>query len=355
MSNNNHKNGERMIVPEKSRFSELFIPDSSDEPAVKARKIAVIVLAAALLILIVYLILVYSGAIKHNEEEPPAAVTAPLTETAVAEVTVTTASETVTSVTEAPETTTETTTTEPLKPLVMLDSMADEAAKYHDTAGHIKIPGTMVNDTVVQCGDNEFYLDHNASGSKYYGGALFMDFRCVVNDYDFNQADNLVIYGHNQKDGTMFGTLQYYKVKKSDTSRFEFYKEHPTFEFSNLYENYTYKIIAMFVSEADETQARDGDIFDAHNFVYFGSSEKRTFEKFEKYIYERTAVLTGVDFNENDKYMTLSTCSNEFEPSRFIVIGRRVRDGESPEVDTSKAEINPDAKEPDYNYIVYGN
>jgi hypothetical protein len=52
--------------------------------------------------------------------------------------------------------------------------------------------------------------------------------------------------------------------------------------------------------------------------------------------------------------MTLSTCSNEFDESRFIVIGRKVREGESTEVDTSASQLNADVKEPDWNYIWYG-
>jgi hypothetical protein len=68
-------------------------------------------------------------------------------------------------------------------------------------------------------------------------------------------------------------------------------------------------------------------------------------------INERTAFNTGVDVQEGDKFLTLSTCSNEFEPSRFVVIGRRVRDGEDPEVDTSLASLNENAKEPDLNFI----
>lgn len=73
-----------------------------------------------------------------------------------------------------------------------------------------------------------------------------------------------------------------------------------------------------------------------------------------KNITERSEIITGVDVEEGDQFMTLSTCSNEFEPSRFIVIGRKVREGESNEVDTSLAKLNPDAKEPDWNFI-YGN
>ena len=345
--NNGNKNGERMIAPEKSTFSRLFIPSGDDEPAVVARKIAVIIGVLAVLVLVVYLIL---SAIAPKEEEPE-----PVQTTATETVVITTAeTTTVTEPTTVTTTVTEetTTTTTAQKELVLRDDMASTLQRYPDAVGHLKIPGTMVDTMVVQREDNDFYLDHDVNGNYYYGGSVFMDFRCVINDYDKNQSDNVVIYGHNQKDGTMFGTLQYYKVKRADTSRFEFYLEHPTFTYTSLYEEYTYKIVAMFISEADASQARDGIIFDAHNFVKFNKG-KRSFANFKKNINERTAVYTGVDFNEDDKFMTLSTCSNEFEPSRFIVIGRRVRDGESPEVDTSKAKINPDAIEPDLDFI-YG-
>ena len=92
-------------------------------------------------------------------------------------------------------------------------------------------------------------------------------------------------------------------------------------------------------------------IFDYHNYVNFHDSTDYNYDNFINGIMERTAINTGVDVQKGDKFMTLSTCSNEFEPSRFVVIGRRVRDGESPEVDTSKASINEDAKEPDINFI----
>lgn len=240
-------------------------------------------------------------------------------------------------------------TTEP-PPLVQLDSMKSYLADNPHSAGWITVGGTSINNIVVQTDNNDFYLDHDFYGRRSQPGTVFADFRCVVNDYSFNQSDNIVIYGHNQANGSMFGTLQKYKVTKQNTSRFDFYLEHPTFTFSNLYEEYTYKIIAFFVCEVEPRQTRDGNVFDYHNYIRFGSNEY-TFKQFSEQLNERTAVITGVDFEEGDKFLTLSTCSNEFEPSRFVVIGRRVRDGESIEVDTSLAKLNPDAKEPDWNFI----
>lgn len=249
----------------------------------------------------------------------------------------------------APE---ETEVTTVLEPLVVLDSMQSFVDDNPDTAGWITVGGTSIDNVVVQGTDNDFYLNHNFYGNYAQPGTVFADFRTVVNDYDFNQSDNIILYGHNQANGTMFGTLQKYKLTHQNTSKFDFYKEHPTFTFSNLYQEYTYKIIAIFICEVEPEQTRDGVIFDYHNYIRFGSNE-RTYEEFIANVTERSQVITGVDMQKGDKFMTLSTCSNEFEPSRLVVIGRRVRDGESPEVDTSAAQLNPDAKEPDWNFI-YG-
>jgi len=238
--------------------------------------------------------------------------------------------------------------TEP-PPLVILENMKGFVEQNPDTAGWITIPNTEVNNVIVQTDNNDYYLDKDFNGNHNIAGQLYIDFRCVANDYNDNQSDNLIIYGHNQADGTMFGTLKKYKIKKESTKNFDFYLENPTFTFSNLYEEYTYKIIGMFVIEVEPRQTRDGVIWDYHNYVNF--TKKKSFESFKENLLARTAVNTGVDFNEDDKYITLSTCSNEFEPSRFVVIGRRVRDGESPEVNVSLAEINTDMLEPDYNFI----
>lgn len=354
----NTSGGSRFAAPSeasadkhKSSFAQSFIPSKEDSGKVKARKIAVLIVIIALLAaLVFFLASLMSGS---RKDSPDTAEGTELETNIITEVT--TEATTVTTVPET-ETTTETTTTPP-PPLVMRDDIASYVDQNPDTAGWLTVGGTSINSVILQGEDNDFYLNHTFYGGSSQAGSLYVDFRCVINDYDFNQSDNVTIYGHNQADGSMFGTLQYYKVTQQNTSRFSFYKEHPTFTFSNLYEEYTYKIVAVFVSESSSSQARDGIIFDPHNFVRFSSdsSDKRSFESFVKNINERTEILTGVDIEEGDKFMTLSTCSNEFDNSRFIVIGRRVRDGESPEVDTSLAQLNPNVKEPDWNYIYYGN
>lgn len=325
-------------MPNKS-FSDKFIPQKDDSPKVKASKIVTLIAAAVLVVTVIILICLVIGEQRNkrlNDELASQHTTVITSETTVP---TTAATEEETTVTTAPP------------PLVLLDSMKSFVDENPDTAGWIKVGGTYIDNVVVQTDNNSDYLDRNFYGQKAQPGTVFADYRCTVNDYDDNQSNNIILYGHNQRDGTMFGSLNYYKVKPSSgsTKGFDFYVNHPTFEFSNLYEEYTYKIIAAFVIEVEPRHTRDGIIFDYHNYINFG--KKRTFDSFKENILERTAINTGVDFDENDKFLTLSTCSNEFEPSRFVVIGRRVRDGESTEVDTTLASVNYEAKEPDYSFI----
>lgn len=320
----------------KKSFLDSFIPRAGDSRSAVMRKVitdvSVVVLAAALIILAWYF--VQQAKIKADIEKQREL------HSSISVITQST--------TPPPETEETTTETEP-PPLVVLDSMSALLEQNPDTAGWLTVEGTQIDNVILQADDNEYYLDKDFYGNRNIAGQIYIDYRCIANDYNKNQSDNLVIYGHNQADQTMFGTLKNYKIKKENTRNFDFYKEHPTFKFSNLYEEYTYKIVALFVIEVEPYQTRDGVIFDYHNYIKFGRN--RTFDDFKENILARTAVNTGVDFEEGDKFITLSTCSNEFEPSRFVVIGRRVRDGESPEVDVSKAEINEDMLEPDYSYI----
>ncbi len=324
----------------KNSFAERFIPMKGDTAQEISRKIVTIVaslvLVAALAILAVYFIKqaqnraeIKKQREQHNEP------------TVITQMTTTTA---------PPETEEPVSETEP-PPLVMLDNIKSFVEENPDTAGWLTVPGTNIDNVVLQTDNNDYYMDKDFYGNSNKAGQIFIDFRSIINDYDENQTDNVVIYGHNQADMSMFGSLKRYKIKKENTKNFDFYLEHPTFTFSSLYEEYTYKIIALFVIEIEPEQTRDGIIFDYHNYINF--TKKRTFEDFKENVMKRTAVNTGVDFDENDKFITLSTCSNEFEPSRFVVIARRTRDGESPEVDTSRAELNMDMLEPDYNFI-YG-
>ena len=129
----------------------------------------------------------------------------------------------------------------------------------------------------------------------------------------------------------------------------EYYKAHPTVTFNSNYESDVYKIFAYFVTEVEPYQTSDGYVFDYHN--YLDLSDKSVYNDFIGNITERSQIVTAVDVKYGDEFLTLSTCSNEFEPSRFVIFARKTRKGEDTSVDTSAAYLNPQAKEPDWKVI----
>lgn len=213
-----------------------------------------------------------------------------------------------------------------LQPLIVTQTMTAFLDLNEDTAGWLKINNTKIDNVVVQTSDNDFYLDHNFEKNSSQPGTLFIDFRCNINDYVENQTKNIIIYGHKQKSGSMFGTLHNYH------NNIDFYKENPTFEFSNLYETYTYKVLAMFVC-----QTKGEDVFDYHNYINLPEKGDYCFYKWLLNVRDRSEIETPVSADINDYYITLSTCSYEKPDCRFVVIGRRVRDDETNDVDTEKA------------------
>lgn len=219
---------------------------------------------------------------------------------------------------------------------------AEEMLKINpDTVGYVRIEGTEVDFPVVQTGNNDDYLKKAFDGSSNKAGTVFLDYRATLTSK--KRSDNLVLYGHNQKDRTMFGSLKDYKKNLS------YYAAHPTITFNSNYDSSVYKIFAYFVTEVEPGQTRDGVVFDYHNYIDL--SDRAVYDKFISNITERSQIVTAVDVKYGDEFLTLSTCSNEFEPSRFVIFARKTRKGEDETVDTSAAYLNPNAKEPDWSVI----
>ena len=112
--------------------------------------------------------------------------------------------------------------------------------KNDDVVAWIYCPDTPINYPVVQAADNEAYLHRLLDGSKNSAGTLFMDFR---NSSDFSDW-NSVIYGHNMKNGSMFGTLMDYKTQS-------YFDAHPKVFLLTPEQDYVVKIVAGFVTPAD--------------------------------------------------------------------------------------------------------
>lgn len=196
-----------------------------------------------------------------------------------------------------------------------------------DVKAWIKIDGTNINNPVYQTKNNSYYVDHdmNKQSSRY--GALFIDKSAKIGRESNSQ--NVVIYGHHMKDGTMFGPLKNY----TDIS---FYKKNPIIDFTTLYRDGDYKVFAVFITNTEEAS-------DNGNVFKYWDTSFATDESFLEFIDEakkRSIIDTGVDVLGDDEIITLSTCTYEFDDARLVVMARRVRDGETDIYDTSAAKVN---------------
>lgn len=211
-------------------------------------------------------------------------------------------------------------------------------AENPDTIGWIKVPNTIIDHVVVkppEGADPEYYLYRDFYGNYSKYGTVFMDYRSELD------SKNIIIHGHHMQDGRMFANLKHYED-------LEFYKTAPTFTFNNIYEKNEWKIISIFKTNTLDYQ---GDFF---NYLRGNFESDYDFLNYIYQIRERSIIDCPVGINENDSIVTLSTCAYDFQDFRFVIVARKVRDGEDKSVDVSKAVENPDPLYPDIWYNYYG-
>ncbi len=190
---------------------------------------------------------------------------------------------------------------------VMLDKYVNLYRENNDLAGWISIEGMKIDYPVLQNADNEYYLHHDFYGKDSKYGCLY-----VKNQADVDKGTNFIIYGHNMKDGSMFGDLDLYQKES-------FYKEHPRIAFDTLYEERTYDIIAVFRSQVYNAE---DDVFKYYQFYEAHTQEE--FADFYNNIKALSLYDTGVEAVFGDTFLTLSTCAYHVQDGRFVVVAKRV-------------------------------
>lgn len=210
----------------------------------------------------------------------------------------------------------------------------------------------IVDHPVMQAADNDYYLTHSFERKETKGGAIFADYR---NQFDSGKlSGNTVLYGHNIWDGTMFAKLtRYYDATLGGyNDKLGFYKENPTIIFDTLYEKSEWKVFACVLFNTDE---KNGEVYpytQIHDF-----ENEASFNSFILDIMDRSVLWTDVDLTYGDSILTLSTCYYPYGQNidtRCVVFARKVRDGESTEVDVSKAQVNENPLMFTYQYQVLG-
>lgn len=208
-----------------------------------------------------------------------------------------------------------------------------------DIKGWIKLNNSVINYPVLQSekSDPTFYLYRNYKKIDSSFGSIFLDSLCDIS----KPSKNLILYGHNMRDGSMFGTL----IKFDNL---DFYKEHPVFMFDTLAEQADWKIISIFKTN---TLPEQGELF---NYLMIDFASDDDFINFVYNVKIRSLINTPVDISKNDTLITLSTCSYEMKDFRTVVVARKVRPGESNSVDVQSASVNSSPLMPAGYYSRYG-
>lgn len=159
----------------------------------------------------------------------------------------------------------------------------------NETVAWIKVNNTNIEYPLVKAKNNDFYLNHSFDKSRNLAGWIFADYR---NKFDGTDK-NIVIYGHNMKDDSMFGSLKW--VINDD-----WYNNEDNKYITLITENETqvYEVFSVYQIEKE-------DYYIQTNF-----NTEKEFSEFIETIVKRSKKDFNVDVNKEDNILTLSTCAN---------------------------------------------
>ena len=190
----------------------------------------------------------------------------------------------------------------------ILPQFAPLYEQNQDLFGWLRIDGTPIDYPVMyKPNDSEYYLHRNFYEEELYSGSLYIDGACPADGKFY------LIYGHNMKNQSMFGTLKRYAGK-------DYWESHKTIQFDTLYEKRSYVVVAAFYSRV-EAAGTDG-------FQYYDYRDLSSPSVFEEYVagaMKASLYETGITVSYGDELITLSTCNNNIRDGRFVVVAKRLR------------------------------
>ena len=192
---------------------------------------------------------------------------------------------------------------------MLLPELAELYQQNGDLVGWISIADTNINYPVMQSvNEPNFYLKHGFDKAYSDYGCPYVQEDCDVQE----PSDNLVIYGHHMKNGSMFAHLEKFKDR-------DFWNEHRTITFNTLTDKQEYEIVAVFRTVA-YTDSAD-------SFKYYRFVDAESADEFDSYIAkckELSIYDTGVTAEYGDKLITLSTCEYSRTNGRLVVVAKLI-------------------------------
>ena len=166
----------------------------------------------------------------------------------------------------------------------------DLLKKNEDTVGWLKVNNTNVNYSVLQSNDNEFYLSHDFNKRSNFAGWIYGDYR---DDFEYF-GNNTIIYGHNLTNRTMFGSLSWCLKESWYTN-----EENQYIKLSTPKSNTIWKIFSIYTIKPEVYYLK----------TYFENSIEHI--EFLNTIKDRSIYDFKESVDNNDKILTLSTCSDD--------------------------------------------
>lgn len=230
------------------------------------------------------------------------------------------------------------------------EKMEELKASAGDVVAYLEVPGTSINDVIVQySGDDLAYV--RANGQYYYErkdiygnykweGCFFMDFEDRIGSGSAAEMpQNTILYGHhlgnpqgvtNDPNGAMFAPLLFFREE-------EFATKTPYIYLTTESEDLIYQVFAA------------GDMQTVTRPVEYNLAQY-TAEQFTQLIEDMRRrsyfLYPDVEVSPGDKLLTLSTCIYDYgtyrqnHSQRFVVFAKLVTDGRFEE--TANVEANPD-------------
>lgn len=171
-----------------------------------------------------------------------------------------------------------------------------------ETVAWLKVNNTKIEYPVVKTKNNDYYLTHSFDKSENSAGWIFADYK---NKFD-GKDKNIVVYGHNRRDGSMFGSL-----KNILSSKWYNNEENQNVIFNINGQNYTYRVFSVYQIEKE-------DYYIKTNF-----SSNNEYEKFLNTIKKRSVNDFKEDVSKDDTILTLSTCANN-NMYRVVLHAKRI-------------------------------
>lgn len=165
----------------------------------------------------------------------------------------------------------------------------------------IQVEGTSINYPVVQGEDNEYYLKHDFYNNINSSGSIFVDYKNNI-----KEDKNIIIYGHNMKNKTMFHPLMNFKEEG-------FFNENKYITVTINNKEYKYEIFLSYLIDANKDELK----------ISFSSDDE--FFNYIKEIKNKALYKRKIHMEKEDKIITLSTCSYEGESTRMVICGKLIK------------------------------